>query len=278
MQSCIHAFVSRISAFVLISLGIVTASSAASAAVIFSEVYNASRLLGGIGSGVTLSGDRAGTVSGSTISFGTSQGNLFGANILDIPITSTGGFSESQIYTVSVSVTGAEPIGNADQDPTITLQAGPSGNQEFMAVILSNDPEGVENRRTIVRTNPTMNTSGSIDLYDQSTGTPTVFPASDHDVSSFAFTVGAIDGVTLLTPTASGFIPQSSFDVSAGLALRIFGHNETEQYTFDSISIIVETTEVSVRGMSALFPIGILFILFIRRKNSGSLCRPVRIT
>ncbi|NKB22674.1 MAG: hypothetical protein GKS01_19470 [Alphaproteobacteria bacterium] len=252
---------------ILLSFTGVLFAAAAQAAVLFSETYDADRLNGG--SGVTLSGDRVGTVNAGTVSFGASTGSLVGSNLLDIGIFGAGTLNESQTFTVTVSVTGAEPTGNTDQDPVMVLQSGPSSNQQFMAVILSNDPEGAENRRTIVRTDGVMDTSGSIDLYDQSTGNQTVFPASSHDSASFVFTIGSLDGVSLVSPTASGLLPQSIFDASDSLTFRIFGHNENETYTFDAISITVEGPAIPEPNTLAIVCFGLIGVRCTRIRRTS---------
>lgn len=231
-----------------------SAAGAANAAVIFNETYDAVRLQ----NEASINGDRADTLIGSSLHFGASTSSTDGANFLDIAIFGAGALSDSNQYTVTISVEEDRSLGTSDQDLTYGLSAGSS----FLGLIHADNSGGqVFSLGTTV-------TSGSPDfislagLTSQITGT--VFEAS-----TMVFQVGATDSVSMTAPHALGPFSPISLDAGLGLTFRAFGDGFSEQYGLKSISILVEDdlpeNSVPAPGALALLGLGLIGLGWRRR-------------
>lgn len=220
-----------------ISIGMLIAAlslAPAHGAVLFSETYDANRLNGG--AGVTLSGARAATVSGGTITFGNGTS---GAEVFTIDIIGAGVLSESNQYNVTISVD--EERFPGDQDHFYTLQSG----NDYLGLQHADNDGG-----RFFYGNGLLSNTAPLLLSTFNAGS--MFTGQNIEDWTAEYSVGLVDGIDLVTPDLASQT-FNNLDVSQGLQFSFFGNGTTENYEFASISITVEGPAfASVPGPASL--------------------------
>ncbi len=236
-------------------------TSAARSAVLFAETYDNIRLNGG--AGVTLTGDRNGTISGSSVLFGTSLSTTSLANYLNIDVFGAGVLSEATQYKVTIDVVEDRTTGPADKDTLVGIQNG----ARFLTSNWGDNGGGShQTAEASVSAGALQTLSGFANFVPAQTRLGTTGVVS----YSVSFDIGTIDAASLLSPVAVGPINTSqNFDVTQGLTLSLFGADSFETYGFQSISVTVEDNVVPEPGSIAIFGIALIGLRCIRRRAAA---------
>lgn len=235
--------------------GLIGTASAANAAVIFNETYDAQRIFD-----EGTYGDRTASISGSNILFGTSNSGTHGAEFLELSIFGAGILSASEQYTVTVSVTENRALGTSDQDTIFAV-----GDDTNQIGIQHSD----NNAGRFTQFYGEINTSGVVDSVATFNGAP-INTGLAFDTWQSVIQVGVVDSISSSVPVSDPeFFSLLDIDPSLGLSFRGFANNASETYALTSITITVEGPDIaSVPAPGALLLLGFGMLgLGLRRRT-----------